>query len=114
MLSTLKPVYASWILELYNYLTSKSGKEIIANGLKAAGISDAIKTFLPLEPLNLFSSIDTLDQPIEGNIFYHQTTYPNAEFIEANYDSDNEDEWITEDSFEERNISEISNDEMLY
>ena len=91
-----------------NYLTSTSGKEIIANDWKAVGIRDAIKEgSSSLDILDPFSSIDPLDQPIEGNIFYHETTYPNAEFIQANYDNDDEDEWATGDFFEERSIFEI-------
>ena len=85
MLSTL----ASWILNLQNYFTTTSGKKIIANSWKTAGISDAIKKVLPLELLNSFFSIETLDQPTEDNIFYRQTTYPNEQ---AEYDSDDEDE----------------------
>ena len=37
LLSTLKPLHASWVLGLYNYFTSTPGNEIIANGWKAAG-----------------------------------------------------------------------------
>ena len=42
-LSILKPLLAKWVLELYNYLTSEKGRDIIANGWKAAGITNAIK-----------------------------------------------------------------------
>ena len=38
-----------------------------------------------LEPLYPLSSINPLDQPTEDNI-YHQTTYPNAEFRQADYE----------------------------
>lgn len=57
------------------------------------------KGSLPLEALNSFSSMDPLNQPIEDIILYQQTTYPFAEFIQADYDSDNADEYVTEDSF---------------
>lgn len=66
-----------------------------------------------LKPLDPFSSIDPLDQTTEDNI-YHQATYPNAEFMQANHDSDDEDEQVTEGSFEKRNTVEILDDEMLY
>ena len=59
-------------------------------GWKAAGIRDAIGSSY-LKPLDPFSSIDPLDQTTEDNI-YHQATYPNAEFMQANHDSDDEDE----------------------
>ena len=60
-----------------------------------------------LEPLDIFSSINPLDHSIEDNFFYHQTSCSNAEFIQADYDSDDEGEWIAEDLFEERSIFEI-------
>lgn len=49
-------------------------------GWKAAGIRDAIKKVLPIS-----------SKTTEDNI-YHQATYPNAEFMQANHDSDDEDE----------------------
>ena len=48
LLSKPEPLHASWLIELYNHFTSTAGKEIIANGWKAAGITDAIKNGLPL------------------------------------------------------------------
>ena len=48
LLSTLKLLLANWVLKLYNYLISTSGKEFIANGWKAAEITNAIKKVLPL------------------------------------------------------------------
>ena len=58
--------------------------------------------------------MDPLNQPIEDIILYQQTTYLFAEFIQADYDSDDEDEYVTEDSFKKRNIFEILDDDILY
>ena len=41
-LSVIKPVYAEWLIDAYNYI--KSQPEIINNGFKAAGILDKIGT----------------------------------------------------------------------
>lgn len=41
-LSIMKPLGARWLIAAYNYLKSK--KEILANGFKAAGITDALKS----------------------------------------------------------------------
>ena len=41
--SVLKPLHANWINDLYNYFTTPKGKEIIANGWKAAYITDALE-----------------------------------------------------------------------
>ena len=60
LLSTPKPPYASCVLELRNCLTSTSGKEITANGSKAAGISDTIKKLLPLSSPSTLFPVSTL------------------------------------------------------
>ena len=41
--SVMKPMHAQWIIELYNELTSFSGREVVVNGWKEAGIYDAIE-----------------------------------------------------------------------
>ena len=38
----MKPLHAGWIVELYNFMTTAQGKEIIDNGWKAARIADAV------------------------------------------------------------------------
>ena len=112
LLSILKRLHASWIIELYNHFTSSGGREIIANGWEAAGITNATKKGAPsLDLLNPFSSIDPLEQPTGDSIFSQQTIA--AELVQANYESDDEDEWVVEDSqIEDRNIFEIFDDEM--
>ena len=42
-ISVLKPLHANWINDLCNYFTTPKGKEIIANGWKAAYITEALK-----------------------------------------------------------------------
>ena len=42
-MSVLKPLQANCINDLYNYLTAPEGKEIIANGWKAAYIKETLK-----------------------------------------------------------------------
>ena len=39
----LKPLHASWVVDLYNYLTTIKGKVVIENGWKKAGITEAIE-----------------------------------------------------------------------
>ena len=38
----MKPLYAQWIIDVYNQLTSFEGKKIIVAGWKASGISDPL------------------------------------------------------------------------
>ena len=42
-LSFLKPLRAKWINELYDYMTSEEGHQIISNGWKTAFIAEAIE-----------------------------------------------------------------------
>ena len=61
-LTTLKPLHASWVGDLYDYLTLSKGEVKIKNGWKRAGITEAIeKGFPELPPLDPFQSIDPLD-----------------------------------------------------
>lgn len=39
-LSILKPLHAQWLIQMYNYFTTKKGKDITKNGWKKAGIAD--------------------------------------------------------------------------
>ena len=109
LLPKLKPLHASWLIELYNHITSTATKEIIANGWKAAGITDAIKNNSSfLDPLDPFFTIDPLEQPANDEIFGRQRTYPTES--STNFESDDEDEWVFEDSLTE-GIFDIFDDE---
>ena len=50
-------------MDLYNYLTSEKGQEVIANGWRSAGITEAISVgsqgLLSLDP---FHHVDPLDE----------------------------------------------------
>ena len=113
LLSKLKPPNASWLIDLYNHFTSQAGREVIANGWKAAGITDAIeKGSASLEPLDPFSQIDPLFQPDDEELFTRNPTYPTIE-PSTNPDSDDDDEWIHDgdSADEDRNIFDIFDDE---
>ena len=67
-LSVMKPLQARWIVELYNYLTSEKGQDVIENGRKSAGITGAIEGGLVnLESLYPLAAIDHLE---------HRSTVP--------------------------------------
>ena len=95
-LSILKPLHAHWIKELYDYMTSENGREIISNGWKAAFITEAIeKGTKDLEPLDFFITIDLLihDEPqISEESFGNQENY--AYFAaRLNYESSDDKNW---------------------
>ena len=61
-LTILKPLHASWLADLYNYLTSQKRAEIIFNGRESFGITEAIaKDTKDLENLDPFVSVDALE-----------------------------------------------------
>ena len=53
-LTILKPIHVGWLIEFYNHMTTDNGCDIIKNGWKAAGITDAIRLGLN----NLFDLFD--------------------------------------------------------
>ena len=86
LLSKLKPLHAGWLIELYKHFTPTVGKEIITNGQKAAGITDAIKNGFPsFDLLDPFSRID----PLEQSAGDEQRTNPSES--STDFESDHED-----------------------
>ena len=54
-LSVLKPLHAKWLLDLYNYLTSQKGQEIIEHGWKSAGVTEALSAVKFFKWVNFFT-----------------------------------------------------------
>ena len=114
-LSKLKPLHAKWLVDLYNYLTSVKGQEIIANGWKSAGITEAISLGpRGLPSLDPFAHVDPLDETMTLN---DRVTTPDADFVNfvtprESLLSDLEDEWEPEDKSqdEDGNKSESQDD----
>lgn len=69
---------------------------------------------LLLSPLNFFPASTLWTKQLKITSSIAKKKYPNAEFIPADCDNYDEDEWVTEDSFEERNIFEVLDDEILH
>ena len=81
--SVMKPMYAQWIIELYNELTSFSGREVVVNGWKEAGIYDAIEMgSAKLPPLDPF--LETYGIVIPTNEFNSTPQFPEKEHSDVN------------------------------
>lgn len=66
-LTTLKPLHAQWVVELFNHMTTDEGKEVILNGWKASGITEALKRGLnQLSSIDPYQDIDPLLTSFEG------------------------------------------------
>ena len=61
-LSRIKPLHATWLIALYNYLTSSKGKDIIQKGWKKAGISGLLDGTPVLPPEDPFLSCYSTDE----------------------------------------------------
>ena len=60
-LSVLKPLHASWLIELFDHMTSPAGKAVSLKGWEVAGITDAVKKETSgLPSLDPFHDIDPL------------------------------------------------------
>ena len=56
-LTILKPIHAGWLVDFYNHMTTDKGFDIIKNGWKAAGTTNAIRL-----GLNNLPSVDPFDE----------------------------------------------------
>ena len=83
LLSKLKPIHTSWLIELYNHFISTAEKEITSS-------------FDQLDP---FSTIDPLEQPADDEIFDRKIAFLTES--STNFESHDEDEWVFEDSLTE-------------
>ena len=116
-LTILKPLHASWVCDLYDYLTSSRGEVITKNGWKRAGIIEAIgKGLSELPPLDPFQFIDAFVGP--ADLFLTQDTTSIYLSLDSDqlqgytrmiYESEDEEEW--EHPEFERNLSELSEDD---
>ena len=110
-LSVMKPLHASWIIELYNYMTSGAGREVCINGWKRSGISDAIqKGVNDLPTLDPFDDIDPLVEEVNVlDIVYDESSLATNKYI-TQYESNSDSEWEDEDG----NIFDRLNNEDVY
>ena len=49
-LSTIKPLHAQWLVNLFNHLTTADGKATILKGWKNSGLLDGTTVLLPEDP----------------------------------------------------------------
>ena len=81
-LSTVKPLHAKWILELYNHMTSAEGKKkVCLKGWDVVGISDAVRKGLKgMAHIDPFHDIDPLAETLfesEDSLEYEREMYIN-------------------------------------
>ena len=61
--------HASWMVQLYDHLTSECGTEIVVDGWKAAGIFDAVNLGSKgLPPLDPFCELDPQEVEIPDQL----------------------------------------------
>ena len=105
-LTTIKPLHAKWLMELYNHITPEAGSKIIINGWKASRIYDAIKMGESALPsIDPFSDIAPL---ADENISDVQVILPTLDlmenFVNEHHEDDENSEWEDENEIDfERN-----------
>ena len=57
-LSILKPIHATWLVSMYNHLSSSEGRQSIAKGRKKAGVTDFVRGSKNLPPQDPFEDLD--------------------------------------------------------
>ncbi len=119
-LTTLKPLHAKWLIELYNHLTSPDGKAVCLKGWVVTGITDAIDMtsanlpsldpFADIDPLNIEPEKDPLTEcmPAMSSIYVTQDNHDddgddeeyegveNEQLFEDEYDESDDDDAVTE------------------
>ena len=103
-LSVLKPLHASWLIELFDHMTSPAGKAVSLKGWEVAGITDAVKNGTSgLPSLDPFHDIDPLSfMPVAIEEENSETTngeqremYLSKESMDV--DDSDEEEWVDSD-----------------
>ena len=59
-LSVLKSLHATWIVSLYNHLTSSEGKRYVTKGCEKAGVAGVVRGESTLPPEDPFEEIDNV------------------------------------------------------
>ena len=57
-LSVLKPIHATWLVSMYNHLSSSEDRQAIAKGWKKAGVTDVVSGLKNLPPEDPFEDLD--------------------------------------------------------
>ena len=123
-LTTMKPLHAKWVIDVFNQLSSFEGKKVILAGWKASGISDALERGLAGFSGSFVDAYDKIDPFDQGEVHFNITSevncaseeYVEKEIIFAAFDDDNEndEEFLpgaitSSDDSEEENDEEIEN-----
>ena len=110
-LSLIKPLHASWLVDLYNHMTSGAAKDLIGSGWASSGIKDAINLgpdSLPsIDPFHDIAPMFT--ESNESSPVYDDRIFDlSPETISIGYSNDgessDEEVWVPAD--ENRNIFE--------
>ena len=111
-LTTLKPLHAKWLMQLYDYMTSSASQEVIANGWKDSGITYALEMGLSRLPsLDPFADTD----PLSISLDIQRIDYENLAGNDILFDTkDSDDEEYENDEvveFEGNDVCKVWGDE---
>ena len=116
-LTTIKPIYASWITEFYNHVFTEEVIHIILNGWKASGILGSVQDgSAGLPPIDPFQDLCPL--PSSPHVANSDLEMPGSEiigdFINEQDENDSEDsDWEGDNSNFDRNAFDFIIDDEL-
>ena len=109
-LSIVKPLYAKWLIEMYNHMTSSEGRDVCLKGWKVAGILDAagkgleeLPNLYPFHDIDPLATSDSLEE-VDGN----ESETERSMYISPSVDEDDED---SEYEDEDGNIFDVFDEE---
>ena len=111
-LTTMKPLHATWLIRLYNELTSEKGKNVIHGGWVKSGIFDAVMLgcqnlpsldpFDEIEPLDTeATTIDAPHRPLTGEYTNQEESFPSDDSDSEWGELDNDNDGSAFEMFEE-------------
>ena len=116
-LSVLKPLHATWLISLYDHMSSTEGKAVIASGWKKSGIFDAINLGLSgLPMLDPFNDICPLIEviPLKGTLSLASLCPQELESYKAKVADEidvDESEWeVDDEAGDDSNTEDIDGD----
>ena len=120
-LSNIKPLYAKWLIEMYNEMTSDEGRKVCLKGWEVSGIKAVVEQGLSKLPcLDPFNNIDPMVendcdiQTINARVISEASKYVSQCECDKRIENGSDcEEWIDENQQDDdqRNVFDLFDDD---